>query len=551
MLKIIPVRKSLSRSKTTISKSNKTYRLSNNTQPSKDSFNNNLQVSQIRLCSTKRSTFSYRSVSESTDVLSNVFRPINLKKHTRIIKKHSSCNIHEDPLQQLSQRKRSSISFIPTNAISVYDRKLIRKVTQQVKNGNQQSSNSQSPKRTNSLNLVKGKKNSSQKKPINLFLSTQSNSTDRKTKENKKAKKTRNIKLSLNDFKLHNYKHFFSFDFKKSVDFYLKESQKYQRPNISGSVRSPSGSIMKPVHSCSLYMKPTPSKSNLIQRLIRMYNNDYMPFKFKQVIKWEGIRQLWLNHSIILEKLIHNYNEYKWFLEKTNNITEKTLREFMRLIEIKSNNEFFKDIFELFGCNKKSYGDLIYNQTINKMNIKEFFQCIVIASVNVVFEVKLNMLCNIWENVNTKKINVKEVIFLLKGYLYFNKDYATLAMILHKKFPNEQDTEISRNDFYNYITTHPKLILILRRNLLFDQNKIDKIFQEEVLNIINSNEYSWKSHLNEYDVKIYSERRINRLDFILSKLSELRQRKQKNKEYDINNKKDIKYKLNVEENKEC
>jgi hypothetical protein len=298
-------------------------------------------------------------------------------------------------------------------------------------------------------------------------------------------------------------------------------------------------------------MKPTPSKSNLIQRLIRMYNNDYMPFKFKQVIKWEGIRQLWLNHSIILEKLIHNYNEYKWFLEKTNNITEKTLREFMRLIEIKSNNEFFKDTFELFGCNKKSYGDLIYNQTINKMNIKEFLQCIVIASINVVFEVKLNMLCNIWENVNTKKINVKEVIFLLKGYLYFNKDYATLAMILHKKFPNEQDTEISRNDFYNYITTHPKLILILRRNLLFDQNKIDKIFQEEVLNIINSNEYSWKSHLNEYDVKIYSERRINRLDFILSKLSEFRQRKQKSKEYDINSKKNIKYKLNVEENKEC
>ena len=184
MLKILPVRKSLSRSKTTISKSNKTYQLSNNTQPSKDSFNNNLQVSQIRLCSTKRSTFSYRSVSESTDVLSNAFRPINLKKLTKIIKKHSSCNIHENPLQQLSQRKQSNISFIPTNAISVYDRKLIRKVTQQVKNGNQQSSNSQSPKRTNSLNLVKGKKNSSQKKPINLFLSTQSNSTDRKTKEN-------------------------------------------------------------------------------------------------------------------------------------------------------------------------------------------------------------------------------------------------------------------------------------------------------------------------------------------------------------------------------
>ena len=534
------VKKPLIRHNTiSFNRSNNNPQLCSSTQITKESLNINPVTSQPRISSAKRNTTASQTISETlTTFPTTIQRPINLKKHNTIINIPYLQTYNDEQKQQpesSSQRSKSTKSFKPSNAISVAERKLIRRVTRRLRNESNHNSHRHtinSHRETSPIIPRINYNSPPPKKKINLFLSSNSPlNTNKKPPKQKINAQSRNLKNSLYALKNQDHQYFLSVGLKEELAMHTKESKKFQKPNIIGSFKSPSGNIMKPISSCSLYMKKQINKPNLTQRLIKAHNNDFMTADFKQAIKWEGIRQLWQNHSITLEKLLKNYKGYKWFLEKEEYITEQTLKEFMRLIEIEYTKEFFEDTFELFGY------DIHYIKYTNKkdktMNIKEFFQCIVITSLNVSFEVKIEMLLDIWEIVHTKIINIKEVIYLLKGYLYYSQDYEKLSNLLHKNYPNETGTHVHRQLFSKFLMTNSKVKKILHRNLCFDQKIVQEMFKEEVVNVVNSNERSWKSHLNYYDLKTYCNGFINRLDSILLSIYNSRQKKMLNKEGNI------------------
>jgi hypothetical protein len=282
-----------------------------------------------------------------------------------------------------------------------------------------------------------------------------------------------------------------------------------------------------------LYIKQQPKQTNLIQRLISTRNNnsnEYMSTntKFKQAIKWEGIYHLWKNHSIILETLINKYNEYKWFLDKNEYITDQTLKEFMRILHIETPSTFFKDVFDLFGFDNNicKYYYSNNNNNTNKskiINVKLFFQRIVSSSMNGVLETKIEMLCNIWEHIHNKVIYIKDVLYLLKECLFYMKDYNTVKKILTKQDHNC----FTKKEFYNYIISHSKLRLIFQRNLFIDYNTVHQIFKDEVLTAVNSTEQNWKTYLSEHYMKERSIGIINRIERILSIISHSQQQQQR------------------------
>lgn len=503
---------------TEIKTANNTFKyFSFSSQPTKDSLN----LHQLRLSSTKKNTISGESISETSAFPVYTKQPINLKKQGTIISPQYSDKLNDDLSDPSSRRNKGNQPFKAFNAISVIERNLIRRVTQKLKDTSElQKRIIASSQRSKTLMLKKPKFNGFGQKKANNSVNIKSNSKQ-------KEKATRNIKQSLVALKNKDYLSFVDIGLKENLSLYTKESKKYQKPNIHGGLKTISGNVIKPFKSCSLFLKKKINKPNLTQRLIKMHTNEVMTIDFKQAIKWEGIRQLWQNHSMILEKLLKDYKVYKWFLEKEEYITEKAVKEFMRLIEMESSPEFFEDAFELFSCENVN---VMNHKKTKLMNIKEFFQCIVMTSRNVSFEVKLEMLCDIWEVVHTNLINIKEVLYLLKDCFYYHNDYESFSSVLHKKYSIEKGTQIQRIEFHKFIISNPKTKKILYRNICFDQKIVQDIFKEEVINVVNSNEKSWKSHLNYYDIKTYSGGFIKRFDGVLNSIYQAKLNRKKNAE---------------------
>ena len=471
----------------------------NNRNTSSTTTNPSIIASYTYIPSTKQITSTHRSISEST-ALSNTKHPIKLKRPFKHFKKSSSYLFNnEDSLRT----KR----FIPTNAISVTERKLIRKISLHI------SSNETKPKHL--YTSIKATATSSSSKPSHLLFTTIRSSSAPSHQRNNKSL---HIIHSINTIQ-------------QNINKYTKEFNKHKTPRIPGLVRSHSCSCIKQNHSCMLYIKQQPKQTNLIQHLINTRNsnsNEYMSTntKFKQAIKWEGIYHLWKNHSIILETLINKYNEYKWFLDKNEYITDQTLKEFMRILHIETPFTFFKDVFDLFGFDnnicKYYYSN---NNNTNKskiINVKLFFQRIVSSSMNGVLETKIEMLCNIWEHIHNKVIYIKDVLYLLKECLFYMKDYDTVKKILTKQDHNC----FTKKEFYNYIISHSKLRLIFQRNLFIDYNTVHQIFKDEVLTAVNSTEQNWKTYLSEHYMKERSIGIINRIERILSIISHYSQQQQ-------------------------
>ena len=463
--------------------------------------------SYTHIPSTKQITTSHRSISEST-ALSSTKYPIKLKRTFKHLKKSSSYLFNEDSLKT----KR----FIPSNAISVSERKLIRKISLRISSNEAKPSKAKHPYTSNK---------SSSSKPSHLLFATIRSSSQQQLNNNNNITKSLHIIHSINTLQ-------------QNINNYTKEFAKHKTPHIPGLVRSHSGSIIKPNHSCTLYIKKRPEQANLIQRLIssdnnnnnNTSNNEYMSLKFKLAIKWEGIYQLWRNHSIILETLINKYCEYKWFLDKNEYITDQTLKEFMRILRIESSSVFFKDVFDLFGFDNNICKYYYYNNHKESkiINVKMFFQCIVSSAMNGVLETKVEMLCHIWEHIHMKVIYVKDVLYLLKECLFYAKDYDMLKKIFTKQFhcgsgSSSKDNYVMKKEFYNYIISHDTLRLIFQRNLFVDYNKVHQIFKEEVLTAVNSTEQNWKTYLSEHNMKEYNIGVINRLERVLSSILQSQQ----------------------------
>ena len=78
-------------------------------------------------------------------------------------------------------------------------------------------------------------------------------------------------------------------------------------------------------------------KSGLVWRILQKFKlkrNNIIP-SFRQACKFKAYTELWKYHSLLIEKLLVNYNEFKWFLKKKNTLKKKFLMNFYNVKKCK------------------------------------------------------------------------------------------------------------------------------------------------------------------------------------------------------------------------
>ena len=107
------------------------------------------------------------------------------------------------------------------------------------------------------------------------------------------------------------------------------------------------------------------NNEELIWRLISRIMTTKGITSFKQAVRYEAIRKVWKSHSLTIERLLVNYNNFKWFFEKERIIDEKVLLEFLSLLKI-NNEKGYEDF-----CRKII---LIFDdEGLGNIKIKDFF----------------------------------------------------------------------------------------------------------------------------------------------------------------------------------
>ena len=427
--------------------------------------------------------------SSSTDAI------LNSTQATKDSKQRTQSIINLKKMNSTSSIKLTSTrTFLPINEINVNDRKMLRKVSQMTK-----IETDQFKLKKYYSSIPQSQLSSSHYKQMSLSSTISSNDNNKPMPLIKTS--SRNVKIPLKELIKMNPYHYVSVSLKDTIDKYTRLNAHHSQPNIRNAIKSHHGTITKPCSQCTFYIKKESPKSNLIKRLIKIniQKNEFMSSNFKMAIKWEGICQLWNNHSVVLEKLIKSYREYKWFLDKEPLITMGALKEFLHLVNIEDNNNFCDDVFSLF-------------EKEEKIDIKEFFQSVIIVSDNS-YEKKSKFIVDVWENNQTGLISFKVISRLLKFACHSKKDYDA---IIHKIKEVVEDLEmIPKSKVLKVMLYDGKVRLLLERNLNFSKERINAIFKDEIMNVINGNIRSWQYNMSDHDIQMFCKGEVNSLERLL------------------------------------
>lgn len=427
--------------------------------------------------------------SSSTDAI------LNSTQATKDSKQRTQSIINLKKMNSTSSIKLTSTrTFLPINEINVNDRKMLRKVSQMTK-----IETDQFKLKKYYSSIPQSQLSSSHYKQMSLSSTISSNDNNKPMPLIKTS--SRNVKIPLKELIKMNPYHYVSVSLKDTIDKYTRLNAHHSQPNIRNAIKSHHGTITKPCSQCTFYIKKESPKSNLIKRLIKIniQKNEFMSSNFKMAIKWEGICQLWNNHIVVLEKLIKSYREYKWFLDKEPLITMGALKEFLHLVNIEDNNNFCDDVFSLF-------------EKEEKIDIKEFFQSVIIVSDNS-YEKKSKFIVDVWENNQTGFISFKVISRLLKFACHSKKDYDA---IIHKIKEVVEDLEmIPKSKVLKVMLYDGKVRLLLERNLNFSKERINAIFKDEIMNVINGNIRSWQYNMSDHDIQMFCKGEVNSLERLL------------------------------------
>ena len=276
--------------------------------------------------------------------------------------------------------------------------------------------------------------------------------------------------------------------------------------------------------SCT-YKLNNRKKEDLLWRILSIFSKMNLSNNVKQIFIYEGFRQLWHQYAILIEKLLINYKNFKWFLEKNKFITESIFSEFINLIEnndISESKKFSHKIFLLLDNNNSGY-----------LNIKKFFFFMEFTNDNnSIASDQIEFIIDLFEDVykinEEKNINVTEFLEIFKYMINnddFKKDYKEIKNSIKNNFYNEIDSNnnnniyVSKQEFYDWFSENKLIIYIIKRFRFVYKNSREN-FKDEINSLFNENIGKLKLLLNAKDINEYDLLSIENFKKILVAMQE-------------------------------
>ena len=243
-------------------------------------------------------------------------------------------------------------------------------------------------------------------------------------------------------------------------------------------------------------------RGGLIWRILQKLRqrNIHIISSFRQACKFKAYSELWKYHSMVIEKLLVNYNEFKWFYEKDKYMKEEVFNEFLECkklqVEMKEELSFGSKVFLAF--------DEI---NAGEINLKKFFLVMELTSKSNINIDKIKFIIQLFEDYNLryeeKSINISEMNELLKILILFEnsqKDTKYLHETIRKELNNGEKIDnniyIRKKDVYDFLINN-KIIHKIIQAFIAEFKFADINYIEEVNSSFNSTVRNVKKFLNE------------------------------------------------------
>ena len=511
--------------------------------------NNNLNQSKNSFQSPKSNFLSNKKLSRNfnnfnTINTSTTLKSFQLNSAKNKIKKHNnsiSLLSTEQSLKQSNNNKKKFL-IIPSNSISVSDRTKIRNTPLKRLNlGFLEQKNSKKNNFYNNDNITINNEENIQrsvkytktlKGQKNLEFLNENNFNNNKFHKKNKSNIIKNNKnfslehlMNLNPYHLISKKVLYDPIINcKLISNQLNDLKSNIIQENKNNIKINNKNKNKFLFSCT-YKLNNRKKEDLLWRILSIFSKMNLSINVKQIFIYEGFRQLWHQYAILIEKLLINYKNFKWFLEKNKLITESIFSEFINLIEnndILESKKFSHKIFLLLDNNNSGY-----------LNIKKFFFFMEFTNENnLKSSEQIEFIIDLFEDVykinEEKNINVTEFLEIFKYMINnddFKKDYKEIKNSIKNNFYNEIDSNnnnniyVSKQEFYDWFSENKLIIYIIKRFRFVYKNSREN-FKDEINSLFNENIGKLKLLLNAKDINEYDLLSIENFKKILVAMQE-------------------------------
>ena len=276
-------------------------------------------------------------------------------------------------------------------------------------------------------------------------------------------------------------------------------------------------------------------RGGLVWRILNKFKlrNINILSSFRQACKFKAYLELWKYHSMVIEKLLVNYEEFKWFYEKEKLMKEEVFNEFL---ECKKLQEEVKE--EITFCNKVY---LAFDELgTGEINLKVFFLIMEITSKSNNNLEKLNFITSLVEDYylrnEEKSVNIFDMYELFKSLILFEnaqKDIKYLYEAIKTELNNGEKLEnniyVKSNDVYNFLLNN-KIIHKIIQGFKTQYKFADINYIDEVNSSFNSTVRNVKKFLNEQkEVLCDNENNYYKFEQILKSIQNKNNKKEKTK----------------------
>ena len=431
----------------------------------------------------------------------------------------------KNSISLISSSKFNKKSFI-RNRISFLDRTKIKNLQLQVNKLDEQEEKylyqyddedyiNKGEKNTKILNLLKQEKEDS--------IKNESKIIERRRSSIVKLNQKRHIKYRLKDLMILNPYHYVpkSVMFGTNINNNLISNKINEGRNIPLTIKLKKNNkkekVRKVFNSQSIcFPEINFKKDELIWRLIGRIMILKGVTSFKQAVKYEAITKVWKTHSLIIEKLLVNYQNCKWFLEREKIINENVFMELLSLLKLTKNGgvDFCKKIFLIF--DNEGYGNI---------KIKEFFFLMDITSQSTSTMEKIHFIVNLFEDYERigqyKSVNIEEIIDNFKyiiNYDNYKKDYKRLIDTVKNEFifgrkiiENSEENYFEKTRIITFLLNN-KYIQMLIKKFYNNYSKAHKTYDEQIMNVFNTTMRNSKRMLNIHDIVEYCESDLKNIE---------------------------------------